>query len=744
MSTLAPGPTAGEAARSVVAESVKFDQDRLRLHDGLRRTAAVAIPLFGGVVTGQLIAGVAMAVGGLLVGLTDPGGAYRGRSRAMTLTAAGVAVSTLVGELAGPHAVLAVALLGLWCFGAGMFMTMGTPTYMAALMSPLAMTVAVAYPASLGAALSHAAFVFAGGMLQVVLVLVAWRAHPHLPERTAIAALYRELAAWLRDPEGMGDRTPVLLKMTAARRALDQAQGRTAVPWGSGEMFRSLVEEADRTYASMVVLRHARGEVATRGDAAAIDAFDAGRDAAAEALDAIATVVQTGRPLTDAEALRARFAAVGDVLRGELEARRASGDSALAHVIEIALARLDALRGEFRGAVDLAASSRSGYTRAASPVRHRRARPRELKVRGVRPILRANLTLRSSAMRHAIRLAVVVAIAAAIYRAFDLTRGYWVALSVLLILSADFSTTFRRGLQRFIGTVLGVVLASLLTAALHPGPYVLAALITLMTLGSFSLLQANYGLASLCITSWVVLAIAFGGGSEYHAGIDRLLDTLIGSALTFIGYGLWPTWERSLLPSTVAELIDADRRYVGAVFDRWLRPAVGGGHAAIERARSHARVARTNTEASIQRALEEPAAERPGFGTADATGVLSALRRFADGALALEAYLDDRPPAPPAPARKFARELDDSLAELACSADERRAPGPLPHLRQTQEALSGAVGEATPLAEESDRMANSVALLGHVLGRAGAPVGPGAEDAIATQLAARGPDTIAR
>ena len=91
-------------------------------------------------------------------------------------------------------------------------------------------------------------------------------------------------------------------------------------------------------------------------------------------------------------------------------------------------------------------------------------------MRRVRPILRANLTLRSSAFRHALRLAVTVAIAATIDRAFDLPRGYWIPLTVLFVLRPDFGSTYTRGLQRYVGTALGVVLATVITAALHPGP----------------------------------------------------------------------------------------------------------------------------------------------------------------------------------------------------------------------------------------------------------------------------------
>src|SRR5262249_22205939 len=156
---------------------------------------------------------------------------------------------------------------------------------------------------------------------------------------------------------------------------------------------------------------------------------------------------------------------------------------------------------------------------------------------------------------------------------------------------------------------------------------------------------------------------------------------------------------------TTAELIEGDRAYLRAVLDCWLDP---GSHDrdTVRMARARARVARTNIEAAVQRALDEPARKPSGLGTTHAIGVLASLRRLADGGLALEAYLDDvDSPAPPE-ARILAEQLDTALAELARAAREHRVPGPLPPLREAQQALSARIGATAPLSEETDRIVN--------------------------------------
>jgi uncharacterized membrane protein YccC len=717
----------------IVVGIAHFDRAQFQLVRGIRYALGVGIPLFAGIATGHTIVGIAVSGGATLIGLTDSGIPYRGRVRAMLIASLAAAASTFVGEVTGGYDVVAVVLLALWSFGAGMCIALGLPTYFVALMAPLSMVVVASYPADAVHSIEHAGLVFAGGLVQIALVLVIWRMHARRPERAAIARLYRAMAVWVSEPGDADHRTPVLTGLDAARETLDLAEGRLAAPSPAGEAFRTLVDEADRTYVELVALRSARAELVSRDpDTAA--ALAPARDAAADALAAVADALDSGRWRGDTEALHTSLEDAVGTLRNELERRRASGETELAGQLAALLNRVASVRAELRAAVDLAVSWQGEGPPPDDPVRHRRPRRTELLTRGVRAILRANLTLRSSAFRHALRLGVTTATGAALARALDLPHGYWVPLTVLFILRPDFGSTFTRGLQRYIGTAAGLVLATVLVAAFHPGPYALAALATVLAVGIFAFLLSQYALFTLSVTAFIVLFVSFGGIPEYRAALDRLIASVIGATLTLGFYALWPTWERSTLPDTTAELIEGDRGFLSAVLACWLEPA-SQDRDRVSRARARARVARTNTEAAVQRALDEPARKRTGLDAAQASSVLAGLRRVADGCLALEAYLEDVvTPAPPQ-ARVLAEQLDAALAELARGTREHRAPGPLPALRETQQSLSAQVGATAPLAEETDLIVNSVIITGDVLGRpaasrshalAGAPGAPAA------------------
>ena len=571
----------------VVVGTVQFDRGQLQLMRGIRFALGVGIPLFVGIATGYTIEGIAISGGATMIGLTDSGVPYRGRMRAMLIASVAAAVSTFVGEVTGSYDVLAVALLGVWGFGAGMFIALGLPTYFVALMAPLAMVLVASYPADAVHSAERAGLVFVGGLVQIALVLVIWRMHARLPERAAVARLYRAMAIWISDPRDADRRAPVRAALDGARETLDLAEGRLAPPSPAGEAFRTLVDEADRTYLDLVALRNARAQLEVR-DPVAGEALAPARAAAAAAMVAVADALDSGRWRGDIDTLRARLDTAVEALRDERERLRAHGEVALGNELGALLGRVASVRAELRAAVDIALSWQGEGSPPEHLVPHRRPRRTELLTRGARPILRANLTLRSSAFRHAVRLGITLAAGAALYRALDLPHGYWVPVTVLFILRPDFGSTFTRGLQRCMGTVAGVVLATLLAAALHPGPYALALLCTVLAVGIFAFLLANYGLFTASVTAFIVFLVAFGGIPESKAALHRLIASLIGVGLTLGIYALWPTWERSTLPQTTAELIERDRAFLRALLACWLDP-VSRDRDELSRARARAR-----------------------------------------------------------------------------------------------------------------------------------------------------------
>ena len=517
-------------------------------------------------------------------------------------------------------------ILALSSFVAGLCISAGLWTYLVALMGPITFVGAASVPTDGPHALGRAGLVFAGGLLEVALVLVAWRVDPERPERVAVARVYRSVAAWLTRGRAVDDRAPVFLAVAHARDVLDTN--------GTGDQpLQALTGLGDRIFAELALLRRDRGwwdESDVHEQYAPVGPLAAetnGRGAVVTAVNAVADRI--ARP----------------------DARRSSISLASEDHGSAASERLNGVIADVERAWGLASDlrGRGGPRSAHHSSTRSRMTPRQglaaavttapSTTRRLLGVLAANLTLRSSACRHAIRLALAAALASALARALQLPHEYWVPLTALWLLRPDFGSTFTRGVQRYAGTTAGAVLATVFAATVHPGPYALSILATVLSVGIFCFMLANYGVTGACTTGWVVFVSALAGIPELHAAADRVLDTSLGAIIALGGYLLWPSWERGEVSDTVADVIDAARRYAAAVLGCWLDPDQAGRDT-IERTRADARVIRTDTEAMLARASVEPAGFPAGLDPDVAAKLLAAMRRFCDGPLALEQSLD--------------------------------------------------------------------------------------------------------
>ena len=706
--------------RRILRLVVALDRSQLQVVRGVRNAVGAVGVLLAGLLTGHVAAGVEMASGALLVGFVDIGASYASRARVMLIGTALVGVSTLVGALTGGVDWLTVLLMGIWGFAAGLSACLGLAPSFLGVLAALALLLSAYYPDGLGESLQRAGLTMLGALVQTALALAVWPLRPFRPEREALASAYRAIAAFVDAMAAGADTVAELPKLhgalNRAKALLDDAEGRALSSMPAGEAFRTLVLEADRAYPEVIALAHVRDDLPAPAAAAVLDALDA----TAAAFRAIADELAGGPPCADlVEQLRTRLRAATATLQRGGDVGRAG-------------ARLEALRAQLRAAVDAATGwthGRETGSRLRPAVRRRRA----LVAHSPLSVLHANLSLRSTALRHGVRLGATLAVATALYRVLDLPRGYWVPLTVAFVLRPDFGSTFSRGVQRYAGTILGAVLATAITALLDPGHATLVVLVAAFTVGIYALLFASYLLFTASMTALVVFLVAFDGVSEWTAVTDRLLDTAIGGALTLAAYRLWPTWEGERVSGRLADLIDANRSYVGAVLSACIDPARYDADA-LHEARLGGRRARTEAEASVQLAQAEPQKHRGDIDTD--LDILASLRRLADGTLALEAVLEDAAARTERPAlRPLAHDLDGALAELA--AVERnggRAPR-LPALRAEHDALAASEPADSPIAFETDRMVNAVDTLGHLLTPARLGGRPGAHSAPASPTA---------
>jgi hypothetical protein len=169
----------------------------------------------------------------------------------------------------------------------------------------------------------------------------------------------------------------------------------------------------------------------------------------------------------------------------------------------------------------------------------RNANARPLSLESVRLALRETMELDNARFRYAVALAVTTGFAAAAYRAVDFSNGYWIAMTILIVLRSELRDTVRITLTRIIGTMAGAGLATVIVALLRPSQTILVALIAAMAWGCYALLRVNYALFSMLITGYIALLFAFGGRPEPLVALDRVIATAIGGSVALAAHFLY-------------------------------------------------------------------------------------------------------------------------------------------------------------------------------------------------------------
>ena len=362
--------------------------------------------------------------------------------------------------------------------------------------------------------------------------------------------------------------------------------------------------------------------------------------------------------------------------------------------LQQALVYGDALRDQLHRARKLAKSWK--YAHQYTPISIRKV-PRQayLQVNNAQAILRANLTPRSAIFRHAMRLGVALAFATAIYRLIPLpiARGYWIPLTVLIVLRTDFASTFTRGLARLLGTILGAVLAALLASFMAPTQELLVIFVAITAYLAFTFLFANYAIFSTFITMEVVFLLAFVIPQSSTTALDRAIDTTIGGTLALIMYIIWPTWEQPQVAGNVADRFEAVRRYFVKVMECYVHPNAYDA-SVLETVRMNSRLARSNASASVQRAIQEPTTHRTNLELAqDLLGTVDILIL---SVLTFEAYLIDNPSHCALPiVSDFCNNVDEALRKIALAIREGQSLTGFPNLqealRRLQDKKSGSL-----------------------------------------------------
>ena len=618
---------------------LSHDPSQLRFTSGLRNAVGVFIVLMTGILTGQLLIALSVAIGAQVAGFAGLNGPVFKRLQTMLMAATGMGITTFfAGLTAGSWvAVMVIALLG---FIAGFLNSVSLEAGLIGMWGTIAFTLFSGFPhTGITQAILRGLFVLLGGLLQASLMGAVEWVHSSRVEARAVAAVYRALANYARTPSRQAD-----LQAASSLQAATTLLLGSALRMSYRNRLEVLINTAESLRIEVVALR---GMLRSLRQQAVFppsqwEPLQIQAETLASGLDAVAAALSAGKN------------ALSSDLTGELKAISETAETAAlpsedwhqvyACIHRIATETLNAsalVSPDHQGIHDQMVHPTGSHSdRTKRNFHDPRVRSRRFQMASAWNALRANLTFHSAVFRHAVRLGGVLAAAVFLERVLPYPRSYWLPLTTLVVLRPEFATTFTRGVARVVGTLFGAVGASLLLLIPDTKHVLGAILVAVLLTTMYAVLNYNMVLFSFVLTAEVAVLLSFFQGAPAATTLaDRVIYTVLGGALAFFAYLIWPTWLHRNLPEAIAGLVAAERDYVRVVFglvdDRQM--------ASLETYRKRARLARTNTVNLLDQAVREPGKEKFGaeqsrIGWDASAGLVTALNRMSDSLLALESH----------------------------------------------------------------------------------------------------------
>lgn len=522
-----------------------IDRGGVVLTSAVRVGVLIAVMLIGASRTGRLAESLPIAVAMLFAGIADPGRADGDRLRWMvvgTVTgAASVGIAGLVSS--SPTALVVVAVpMALLCAFAGV---LGPRAGIVGLLTLVVFAIFSGAPLTAAEAERNALLYLAGGLTVAIVTTVPWVLHRSRGSRAALAELHRGLAHIpAHDPAAIG--API---HAARERAI-------------GETIRA--DHPNPEVRPWLEAMHADAGVARLALLALVPGADAVDPDLAAATD---DLVRSARVLSG----RISGALVWRIRRGGIRAARAALASELDRYRDRAPHLYVAAATDLVAALDRTAAAVSGpwpiraINRAGAPGPHH---PLHGRLDGARRDLRDHLRITDPVARHAIRVAVVFAIAEAIAIGLDIPHGYWLPMTVAWVSRPALGETTVKVAARVAGTLIGVAVSVLLASLLQGHDGALAISIAFGGTVALVFLAANYTLAVTGVTMLVLQLFVLSGDSVFGALDARIEMTLLAGVLVVAGAFIWPTRTGGRLAGSLAAYADA--------LDDYARPALAG------------------------------------------------------------------------------------------------------------------------------------------------------------------------
>ena len=612
------------------------------LNGAIRITAGITFPAILLGYFNNLSAGIVLSIGAMCVANTDNPGPIHHRRNGMIACVIIIFLVTLLTGLVSSSPVMTGCLVFLCCFIFSMLGVYGNRASSIGVNALLVMVLNMDRPQEGWHILLNAAYVLAGGTWYTILSLLLYSFRPYKLTQQALGECVQATAAYLGIKASFYDRgldydksyrqlieqqVDVHEKQELIRELLFKSRSIVRESTDTGRVlvmiFLDIVDLFERVMTSQQDYQmlhrmfdgeggsgnesspggeRLSGDKGMSGDNGIMGQYaQVIRDMAAE-LDEIGIAIKSGRPSVETSFLSTRIRELREsLLRFRDRYRTADnveGFIGLRHILDSIQDIADRLH------------TLHGYTTYDRKVAKNFTAPvdydqfvshQDISSK----LLLENLSLHSNIFRHSLRVSIAVIVGYLVSRFLPFGHGYWILLTVIVILKPAYSLTRQRNYERLFGTLAGALVGFLLLWFIKDRTVLFVLMIAFMV-GTYVFLRTNYLVCVTLMTPYVLLLFHLLYPYDFRTILsDRVIDTAIGSAIAFLAnIFLVPSWEHERIRDNMIAVIGANAAYFRDIAGAFLgRPATVNQY---KLSRKDAFVALANLSDAFNRMLTEP------------------------------------------------------------------------------------------------------------------------------------------
>jgi uncharacterized membrane protein (TIGR01666 family) len=588
------------------------------LSDGIRITVGIALPSIVLSYFNLLPAGIIVSVGAMCVSITDSPGPIHHRRNGMNACNAIIFVVSLLTGFIAPYPLLLGPFIFICCFIFSMIGVYGSRATSVGAAALLVMVLNIDRKNEGWAIVINSLYILAGGTWYTLLSLLLYSFRPYKLAQQALGDCIQSTADYLRikaafynkevdyDKEYrrlLEQQVSIHEKQDLVRELLFKSRNIVRESTDAGRIlvmqFLDIVDLFEVVMTSQYdykILHDVFGKTDM------LDRFHTLILEISDALDKTGIAVKSGTPIRSQKSLQEKINKLQEYFGNFRDQNRTAENVeafiSLRHILENIkdIGERFFILGNYTNEEKKTSATKTEELEYEKFVTHTDINSK---------LLKDNFTLKSNIFRHALRVSIGTLAGFIISQFFPFGHSYWILLTVIVILKPAYALTKKRNYDRLLGTVSGALLGLIILYFVKNTDALLGIMIVFM-IATYTFLRTRYLISIVFMTPYILLLFHFLAPHDFKSIFsDRLIDTVIGSAIAFLANAfILPAWEHEQVTEYMAHMLEDNSRYFSDVTSMLSGKEVSVNDYKLSR--KNAFVSLANLSDAFNRMLSEP------------------------------------------------------------------------------------------------------------------------------------------